>query len=647
MTRSSEDVLLRNRVILAEGTRDQLLSLTTDLVSLRLVPAHTLYIVPGDQATIEARLNKFGFEAAYLDYASLTTASASLFRGKSIVVSSPNLALDRDQMVGRIDGALVKVLTSRSRGKVIVTLETTGKLHVRQPSDIGELSRKIAQRMTSKPAPDTWLNELLLELLYKGHSYLAELERLVTASVWWYAGSRDAHVIRDALQSLSRMGLICEERGSYVSTRLGKLVVSGGLPIARSNLAELREQSEAQRREVVSGGDDDDLEPQRLGYFQDLIFELVNANGWVTVGGVALQASRANVTKRPSRWIARKFLDQLVSRGKLSRYVYNRGNGAPMFVYTSRSSADVSAVFENRCGDCVFYAKVARRCRLWWALSRFSGPEVYSKRDKLSAVAKDKLANANIPVGPNATACDFFTPKKRDFPITRAREVCLGCGKGIEPMVAKLVRCGNCGTAYRPLSTKILVYYNYESIFRDRYFEIAGIYPPDRAKLIPGEEYYGRSDSRDLVVLYPDETVRLGADGIYVRRVGGGTILQYERIYQVLDYGALGSSAIAGLRQRGVPVVQRSLTPGGNDSSVSLHPSEKFVENLRILKRGSRLRRRFLESLMLSTIVATKRVADQGGQPLQVLVNRQLLEYKRMIRTNECPLAKRWPTKGG
>ncbi|MGH9920312.1 MAG: hypothetical protein ACRD6W_15775, partial [Nitrososphaerales archaeon] len=360
-----------------------------------------------------------------------------------------------------------------------------------------------------------------------------------------------------------------------------------------------------------------------------------------TVNGVAHEAATKNVTKGTSRGIARRLLEKMVRDRSLARSVYKRGNHGPMFVYHGRGSVEAANIFENSCGDCVFYTKVARRCRLWWALSKFDAAEVVSRQGGLSTVARDKFANANVAIGPGATACDFLAPKRKDFPLTKARDVCLGCGNDIDAPAAKLVRCGNCGTTYKPLATKILVSYNYEQIFRDRYFEISGTHPPDRALLLPGQDFYGKADSRDFIVLYPHETVRLGSEGMNVEREEGGRTFQpFNRIYRIVDYGALRSEAVAELERRGVQVVQRSLKQGEDGSPVDFYPSSGFVENLHALGQSAELRRRLSEPLLLSVIVATKRIADRGGRELRVLVNRQLLEYERMLKDEDLSVTK-------
>ena len=116
-------VLTRNGIVLAEGTREHLLSFITNLVSPRLSPARTLYVLADEteRAAVKERLGNFGFDSEFLDYESLATASTRSFRGKSIVLGSPSRVLDRAEVVGRIDGAMVRVLASPSRRQVIVT----------------------------------------------------------------------------------------------------------------------------------------------------------------------------------------------------------------------------------------------------------------------------------------------------------------------------------------------------------------------------------------------------------------------------------------------------------------------------------------------------------------------------------------------
>jgi hypothetical protein len=90
----------------------------------------------------------------------------------------------------------------------------------------------------------------------------------------------------------------------------------------------------------------------------------------------------------------------------------------------------------------------------------------------------------------------------------------------------------------------------------------------------------------------------------------GRAFESYERIYQIIDYGALTENAILSLKARGIPVAQKRLNDGPRGWSLPLYPSPEFVEKLRLLEQSSPLRRTLLESAMLSTIVATKRIGE-------------------------------------
>lgn len=73
---------------------------------------------------------------------------------------------------------------------------------------------------------------------------------------------------------------------------------------------------------------------------------------------------------------------------------------------------------------------------------------------------------------------------------------------------------------------------------------------------------------------------------------------------------------------------------------MGLYPSSGFVENLRLLGQTAEVRRLLSKSLLLSVIIATKRIAEQGGRPLRILVNRQLLEYERMLKDEDLSITR-------
>ncbi len=381
------------------------------------------------------------------------------------------------------------------------------------------------------------------------------------------------------------------------------------------------------------GWEPDDDSRERSDYLEELVSESIERHGWVTVNEVATAAVDSRVMPTRSNAKSRRILKKLVAKGRLVESVYRTGVGRPRLVYRRRNSTDAAEIFDNSCGDCALYSPVVRRCRLWLALSRFNAQQVYERQEELSAIARDKLRNSNRRVGPTATACEIFTPKKKDYPLSQARDKCASCGQEIDTPVAKTVKCPKCLTTYKPLATKILVHYDYEQLFKARYTKLAGVPPPRQALVLTEQEVRaGKTDWRDIIVLYPGEKVRLEAEGIHVERRKGRLAFEpYNRIYQIIDYGALTDRMICSLKAEGLSVLQGRLQEGPKGrTSFPLYPSLGFVEKLRWLEQNSPLRRELLKSMMLSTIVATKRIASRGGPGLKVLVNRQLLEFARM-----------------
>jgi CRISPR associated protein, Cas1 family len=127
-----------------------------------------------------------------------------------------------------------------------------------------------------------------------------------------------------------------------------------------------------------------------------------------------------------------------------------------------------------------------------------------------------------------------------------------------------------------------------------------------------------------------------------VTRAERETVLEpFENIFRVVDYGALTERAASTLRAKGIPVVQKPMADWqGGEGKLPLYPSADFVERLLWLAENSSLRRRLTESLMLSVIVATKRVAGRGGSSPQPSINRQFLEYRRMRAETALSLSK-------
>ncbi|MDA4117039.1 MAG: hypothetical protein OK455_01690 [Thaumarchaeota archaeon] len=627
-------------ILLAKGRKEDLLRILPDQTSPGL-QLNRILCVSDDEAldsAIRQRMDEFGYRPEFLAYSDLRTINAMAARGKSILLISPSAAINESETKGMLDGGLVKLLLSRICRDILAFRETDLPLHLTPVRTLGHLSQWISKGIDTPPK--SWFYELLLTLLYRRHESILGLQRLVASSVWGQVVHRNTtDFIRQARAEFLQEEFISERKRSLACNELGRLIVERNIPFDKIDVAKIRRELEPSSE----GWKTEDDSPQRYAYLEELALERIERHGWVTVDEVAAAAVDRSVMPTRSTGKTRRFLKRLVAEETLVESVYRTGVGRPRLVYMKRNSTNAADIFDNTCGECVFYSRVTRRCRLWLALSRFNAQQVSERQGELSAVARDKLHNSNKRVGPTATACEIFTPKKKDYPLAKARDKCVSCGQEIDSPVAKTVRCPKCLTVYKPLATKILVLYDYEQVFKDRYSKLAGMPPPRQALALTEQELHqGKTDWRDTIVLYPNEKVKLADDGIHVEREGRQrTFEPYNRMYQVIDYGALTDRALSSLKGQGISVVQSRLQDGPERrASFPLYPSPGFVEKLRWLEQNSPLRKRLLESMMLSTIVATRRVANHGGKRLQVLVNRQLLEFTRMRGDTEMTLSR-------
>ncbi len=619
-------------ILLAEGRKQDFLRILVDQISPGL-QLNRILCVSDDEpldSAIRQRLGEFGYRSEFLSYSDLRTMNAIAARGKSIILISPAAAINQSDTKGMLDGGLIRLLSSRICRDVLAFHEADAPLTITPVRTLDQLSQWISKGIND--CPKAWFCELLLTLLYRRHESIKSLQRHVASSIWSQSGGwNTTDSIKQARAEFLREGFVSEQNGGLACNESGGLIVERNIPFDRIDPVKIREQLGSSPVGSPEGGTTEDDSRQRYAYLEELVLEGIERYGWVTVREVTMMAVDQNVMPTRSTGKARRFLKRLVADGTLVESVYRTGVGRPRLVYIN--STEAADIFDNTCGECVFYSDVTRRCRLWQALSRFNAQEVYETQEGLSAVARDKLHNSNRRLGPTATACEIFTPKKKDYPLSRARDKCVCCGQEIDSPVAKIVRCPKCLTVYKPLATKILVLYDYEQVFKDRYSKLAGMPPPRQALVLAEQELHqGKTDWRDTIILYPNEKVKLSDGGIYVERGRGQrTFEAYARMYQIVDYGALADKALSSLKARGISIVQRRLQEGPEQqASFQLYPSPRFVEKLRWLEQNSPLRRLLLESMMLSTIVATRRIASLGGPQLQILVNRQLLEFARM-----------------
>ncbi len=570
---------------------------------------------------------------------SLCYQSTRAVSGRTIVLVSPEKAIEGARAKGITDGGIAKVLAGRLWRGLVVVQETEDAVQVStrmipQPHLLlTELANSIHEEGSD---PTTWLVELLLSLLYRRHLTVPDVLRILPYSSWWYKFQSQGIPIDETLRRLVKENLVKERKGRYTCTRQGMLLVEREIPYSQAGLGELRilfereqaSQSKAEGNEEPPEWWKEEKEQEKEDIIRQLIIEFVENHDWITVKDADRNALDRHAIDGSSPTRIRRILEEMVKEKSLTRLIYVRGVGRPVHVYRKRGDGDELAWLESRCGECAFYVKTYRRCRLWWAVNRFDGNAIHSRWDQLPRMAHEKLRYGLSGMGPKATACDYFAPKKKDFPVRNAPEECLGCGTTIDVPLAKVVQCASCGTRYKPVKDRILVLYNYEQIFSDRYSKIVGVRPPSRALAIRyPEENEQPIAQRDLIVLYPAEKVLVGPEGMTVRKEGVESFQPYTRTYAVVDYGALSDEQAASLQGKRLHVFRRSLVQSAPGPSKQLPPD--FAEKLRGI-RDEGVPKVIAESLMRSIIIATRRILTIQGRQLQPeLISRQLLENTR------------------
>jgi hypothetical protein len=123
------------------------------------------------------------------------------------------------------------------------------------------------------------------------------------------------------------------------------------------------------------------------GIIRRLIIEFLDNHDWITVKDADRHALDSHASDRRSPTRIRRILQEMVEQKSLTKLTYVRGVGRPVLVYRKRGDGDDLAWLESRCGDCAFYVRTHRRCRLWWAVNSFDGNAIHSRWDQLPRMA--------------------------------------------------------------------------------------------------------------------------------------------------------------------------------------------------------------------------------------------------------------------
>jgi hypothetical protein len=617
--------------------------MSADLQNLLLVQlrASRLLFVTNDEShdkTIKESFSALASVDVY-NFDDLCFQNTRTVSGRTIVLISPEIVVGSVEAKGIIDGGIAKLLAGLLWRKLVVVRESGEAAGVStrpfpQPQQLlAELAQSVAIGVTDSTA---WLNELLLSLIYRRHLTVKELLRILPYSIWWHKFQPQRDLIEETIRTLTIRKLAKKEKGRLTCTRQGMMLVERRIPYSEKGLGNLKtlleqqhlHESNAETEEESPRWWKEKQEAEEDDIIKRLTLDFLDNHDWITVKDADRNAIDSHAVDRSSPTRIRRLLEGMVKDEVLTRLTYVRGVGRPTFLYRRRDDGDNLAWLENRCGECVFYLRAQRRCRLWWAVNRFDGNAIHSRWTELPRMAHEKLRYGISGMGPNATACNYYAPKKKDFPLRNTPETCSGCGTAINAPLAKVVQCANCGTKYKPVKDRILVLYNYEQIFRERYSKIVGFRPPERALALRYSDENEQPVQRDLIVLYPTERVVVRPDGISIEKERAESFEPYDRIYGVIDYGALSESIVAQLREKGLNVSRRNLV-----QDIVLSPDKQlspgFAEKLNRF-RGERATEAIADSLLRSVIIATRRILTIQGRHLQPeLTQRQLLEYAR------------------
>ncbi len=607
-------------IALVEGTSDSIMQFLSGWTAFRQRRNRYLLVVnqEGDQKRVRDSLPTASDQCRFLTYSDLSVNNGRATCGTATILLSSDKAFQNAKLKGMIDAGIIRVLGTHNWERVIVTLESNTSLEIRGFESFQDAVNDALQNVGLEET-EFWLPEALLTLCYKRHITRPEIMKEARLSQWWrlFAGSPEK--VEQALVELERRRLLHDRRGKYTCTDYGRLIIERESLLSEFDRSRFDEMLEFEKRFEMKESVDALPDDQIL----DAITHLVEENDWTSVTEILAHCRYRYSGLHTSPAAVRRLLESYASNRTLVKSSYNRGRGRPINIYYKLGKLDPDSL-EDRCGTCGFYVKSLERCRLWWALNRFNQAQAYSNIDEFSDIAGEKLRLVGRKMGPKATACEFRLVGKRDYPIRLAKETCLGCGSPVDSPLAKTVECAVCGTKYRPMRDRIAVDYNYEHVFAGRYEKIAGVKPPQAALAVSADEP-ASNQRAGVIVLYPNEKVKLTEYGLLIRGRGAESLEPYEEIRNVVDYGTLGRRKLNVLQKKGLKVMQRPISFSG------LSAEPKLVVGLDALRNQGALARIMTEHLLKSVIIATKRILQvKSPASMKKLLELQLIEYARM-----------------
>lgn len=400
------------------GERDSIFRLLCSWVTIRLRRNRYLFISDDNEfeKKLKTKLSSYTKQFQFTSYGDLVVADGRWARGCSVVLLYPNEAFQNEVFAGRIDGGIVRLAARGLWRNLAVTRAVSEPLAVRGFSELESMVKMTSSWFQGKGDSGSWLNELLLTLLYKRHLTVNKLLKEMMFCFWSQLNEVTENRIREALDGLVRLRVIRERVSQYTCTDYGRLLIERDISLKQFDLKALDTVLEQEKR---FGQRERSIDIVPDAQVKEAILNAVSEGGWTSTHNMVSRLRTEYPALHSSPSIVRRLLEGLTDGGILTKGVYNRGVGRPINIYFEHGKEP--SWLWDQCRGCAFYVRNLRRCRLWWSVDRFDRNTIHGQWDSLSPMAREKLRYGITGMGPKATACEHYAPRKRDFPIKLSR----------------------------------------------------------------------------------------------------------------------------------------------------------------------------------------------------------------------------------
>jgi len=493
---------------------------------------------------------------------------------------------------GYFDGLLTRLQRKPNVHRVIVVEEERFRPVVEswlggrdRSEEIPELKGKLGR---------THVRQAVASLLYGTHLSTKEFSSVVAGTLFSRLNPDWESVVLDMKQRpfvVDRMSRWIFTAGSHAK----EMVESLETPRARESL----ENPEQELPPLFRLRKERGASELSSEWLEGLTQSLLDLQGWFTVAGlydyVHVQTQRVVQSSEtfpkifndhydheapsdahvflPSRPILRGIAERLAREGKLQKATWFREVGRPSTLYHLPGQLPFDP--ENRCGQCAFYVRLRRQCRIWWLLSQAYGYR-HPRWDRdgerpLSVFEVHKMRNS-WRIGPRSSACSRFLGEKKGYARKTFPERCNTCDEPLPTPKGQSVVCGNCRTRYFALRRgKVEVLPSYENLFGEAYRQLAGVYPSsDLKRLIEERQGSARRiveqsiydehrrllsedpDPPKTLMLFPGDRMlaREGRLFVFKKRsvesvpLAGSTLVDHGRVVSDEQKGALESAGL-------------------------------------------------------------------------------------------------------